>query len=182
MERPSLIHECSQSIVEKKATQEAPYHFVDAGIPNVYLAGIKYFVCKVCERIVKVQIPSVEELMNALARALVCKSSPLRGEEVQFLRKRLGVKQSLFASILGYSPEQLSRWENGHNELAGATDRLVRLAYAFMSKDHGLQKLVAKVKDAFDKWSTSIDKTEKGERIVAQYTASRQWVAQPIAA
>lgn len=163
---------------ERKATQEAPYHFVDSGLPNVFLAGIKYFVCEVCSSIVKVEIPLIEDLMNALARAVVLKISPLTGQEVKFLRKRVGIKQTDFAEIISTGAEQLSRWENDHNEMSGAMDKFIRLAYTFISKDTKLKSLVIKVKEEFQKWSTSIHGNGVGERIVAEYNAKHQWNAE----
>lgn len=179
-----INHDCRMYMQERKATQEAPYHFADSGLPNVFLAGIKYFVCEVCSCIVKVEIPAIDDLMNALARAVVLKRSPLTGKEVQFLRKRVGIKQRDFADIISASPEQLSRWENDHNELSGTMDKFIRLAYTFISKDSKLKSLVTKVREEFQKWSTSIHGNGKGERILAEYNTKHQWMAEaePIAA
>lgn len=185
MERiDQITHDCRKHMQERKATQEAPYHFADSGLPNVFLAGIKYFVCEVCSRVVKVEIPAIEDLMNALARAVVLKVSPLTGKEVQFLRKRVGIKQTDFADIISASPEQLSRWENDHNGLSGTMDKFIRLAYTFISKDTKLKSLVNKVKEEFQKWSTSIHGNGTGERIIAEYNAKHQWMAEaePLAA
>ena len=33
-------HDCQDCRVEKLATVEEPFHFVDSGLPNVYLIGI----------------------------------------------------------------------------------------------------------------------------------------------
>lgn len=171
-----LNHDCPKSSQELKATVEAPYHFVDSGLPNVYLVGMKYFVCSVCDR-VRAEIPAVGELMNALARAVVQKTSPLSGVEVKFLRKRLGLKATDFGQIMSVTPEQVSRWENDHNPPAGATDRLIRLGYSFMSRDIKLKGLVDKVKSEFQKWSTSIHATGASERILAEHTGKSQWRA-----
>ena len=180
----SMIHDCRKEMKPIKATPRSPYHFLDSGLPNVYLAGIKYYVCERCKRPVKVEIPAVQDLMNALARAVVLKTSPLSGKEVQFLRKRVGIKQTDFAEIISASPEQLSRWENDHNELSGTMDKFIRLAYTFISRDSKLESLVHKVKEEFQKWSTSIHGNDKGERILAEYNAKRQWMAEaaPVAA
>ena len=179
-----INHDCRKHMQERKATQESPYLFADSGLPNVFLAGIKYFVCEVCSCIVKVEIPAIEDLMNALARAVVLKISPLTGKEVQFLRKRVGIRQTDFADIISVTPEQLSRWENEHNGLSGAMDKFIRLAYTFISKDTKLKSLVDKVKEEFQKWSTSIHGNGTQERIVAEYNAKNQWKAEaePLAA
>jgi DNA-binding transcriptional regulator YiaG len=170
---------CTHQLKEYKATPEAPYHYKDAGLPNVYLAGIRYYICEICQQIVKAEIPAIKDLLDAIARAIVTKHSPLKGVEARYLRKRLGIKATEFAAILDSSPEQLSRWENEHNEIRGATDRLIRLAYTFLSKDSKLKAVVSRVQQAFDKWSTSIHETgTSGERIAASYKANRQWIAE----
>jgi DNA-binding transcriptional regulator YiaG len=174
----TLNHNCQQSPVEMKATPDSPYHFDDSGLPNVYLTGIKYYMCALCNKIIKVEIPAVTELMNAIAGAIVTKSSPLVGKEVQFLRKRLGVKATDFARFIGSSPEQLSRWENGHNELSGAMDRFIRIAYTFMSRDEGLRGLMEKVKHQFVQWTTSIHGSGAGERITAELISANVWRAE----
>jgi DNA-binding transcriptional regulator YiaG len=177
MERTLNNHDCLQTMERKTATSEAPYQFTDSGLPNVFLSGVTYFVCGVCERIVKVEIPAAKELMNAIAQAIVTKKSPLRGREVQFLRKRLGIKASEFAQMIDSSPEQLSRWENGHNELSGAMDRFIRMAYTFISQDKRLKTLVHKMTQEFKRWATSIHGSDSSERILATLMRNCSWSA-----
>ena len=63
-------------------------------------------------------------------------------------------------------------------------DKFIRLAYTFISRDSKLKSLVHKVKEEFQKWSTSIPGNDKGERILAEYNAKHQWMAEaaPVAA
>jgi DNA-binding transcriptional regulator YiaG len=177
-------HNCNESLREIKATPDARYHFRDSGLPNVYLAGIRYFVCGVCKKIVKVEIPAIEELMGAIASAIVTKTSPMAGVEVQFLRKRLGIKATDFAAMIDASPEQLSRWENGHNALSGSMDRYIRIAYTFISRDERLRALMEKVKHQFVQWSTSIHGAGANECIFAERLHNQKWRAEaaPVAA
>jgi len=178
MERVIKPHDCRKNRKEQKVTAEAPYLFHDAGLPNAYLIGIKVFVCSRCERIAA-EIPAVDELMNALARVLVQKTSPLTGKEVRFLRKRLGLKATELAAMLSVTPEQLSRWENEHNGMGGSIDRLIRLAYAFLSGDKKLKDLRIRVERQFQQWSTSIHGDAGGERIVAEYKPKAgEWIAE----
>jgi len=175
-------HDCTTMLVEMKATPEVPYRFVDAGLPNVELVGIRYFVCKVCKRIVKAEIPAVKDLLDALGRAVVTKVSPLTGDQLRFLRKRLGIRQADFASVLKVSAEQLSRLENEHSTLTGAMEGYVRLAYTFMSKDTKLKKFAQSVQQNFCKWATSIHGSGTNEHITAEYKANRQWTAEAVPA
>ncbi|MGE5111906.1 MAG: hypothetical protein ACM3JB_13675 [Acidobacteriaceae bacterium] len=171
-------HTCTSNLAELKATAESPYHFTDAGLPNVYLSGIKYFICEVCQQIVRAEIPAIKELLDAIARAVVTKQSPLKGVEVKFLRKRLGMRAIDFAKIIDTTPEQLSRFENEHNGISGTMDRFIRLVYAFIKKDAKLKTLIHKVQEEFEKWSTSIHEFPTGERIVAEFRANKKWIAE----
>ncbi len=123
----------------------------------------------------RVEIPDVGELTNALARAIVQKCSPLTGVEIKFLRKRLGLKASEFGQMMSATPEQVSRWENDHNPPTGATDRLIRLAYSFMSRDAKLKGLMQQVESEFQKWSTSITDSGTSERILAERKRKSEW-------
>lgn len=178
MERISEVHNCHAPLLEIRATTESPYHFTDAGLPNVYLSGIRYFICKACSKIVKVEIPRIDELMASIAVAIVSKTSPLKGVEVKFLRKRLAIKATDFAEMIAVTPEQLSRWENEHNAISGAMDRFIRIAYTFTSRDERLRAIMERVKHKFAEWTTSIHGEGVNERILAQRTRNQGWVAQ----
>jgi putative transcriptional regulator len=129
-----VMHECDrQTRQEFRATMEEPYHFVDCGLPNVFLVGIRYFRCE-CSREL-VDIPAIKQLMNLIGRDLVEKDSALSGAEIRFLRKRLGAKAGDFARQIGLEPETLSRIENDPLPASERTDKLVRLYYAVASKD-----------------------------------------------
>jgi DNA-binding XRE family transcriptional regulator len=127
-------HECNrQTRQEFRATMDDPYHFVDSGLPNVYLVGIRYFRCECGEGLA--DIPAMKQLLDLVSRDLVEKSSPLMGAEIRFLRKRLGKRASDFAKQIGLEPETLSRIENDHLPASERTDKLIRLYYALASKD-----------------------------------------------
>src|ERR1035438_545344 len=93
-------HNCRNSRTEKFATAEEPYHFVDSGLPNVYLVGIRYFHCECGQDLA--DIPAMKQLLNLIARDLVEKTSALSGAEIRFLRKRLGQKAADFSRQLGF--------------------------------------------------------------------------------
>jgi transcriptional regulator with XRE-family HTH domain len=50
----------------------------------------------------------------------------LSGKEVKFIRKALDMKQKDFAEAMDLSAEHVSRWENDHNGVGGASEKLVR--------------------------------------------------------
>src|SRR5947209_6132266 len=118
---------------EHIATRETPFHFVDSGLPNIYLIGITYY--KYSSGRVVAEIPAIKQLMQLIARDLIEKPTALSGEEIRFLRKRLGQKQVVFAKAIGIEQETLSRAENGHQQLSESNDKLIRVIYIATSVD-----------------------------------------------
>lgn len=149
---------------------EAPYHFVDSGLPNVYLVGIKYQVCQECG-MQMADIPAVKQLMQVIARTVVESDALLTGSEIRFLRKRLGKKSSEFARIVGVSDEQVSRWENGHNLPEHSADKLIRIFYGLLSGD---RKLRRKIDEHIECWLTALTGEGKIPDIRAKLR-NREW-------
>jgi len=63
--------------------------------------------------------------------ALLGKESPLMGDELRFLRKRIGKSSKDFAQLIGKMSEQYSRIEGA--VLTALNDKLVRLMVIAMS-------------------------------------------------
>lgn len=173
----TLEHECGKKTrKELFATMEAPYHYVDSGLSNVYLVGIRYFVCE-CGEIVA-EIPAVHQLLELIARDLVEKPKALAPEEIKFLRKRLGKKQIDFAREIGVRPETLSRFETGETRVNERTDKLIRLYYAIASQDRILlDKLQNMIEALLVHWKS----TRKPAHIVSTFRDD-EWKAQAVAA
>jgi putative zinc finger/helix-turn-helix YgiT family protein len=171
-----MVKEHTHQFEQFHATISQPYHFVDSGLPNVYLVGIKYRKCDSCGT-QSAEIPAIEELMKVIARAVTRKDDLLTGLEIRFLRKRLGKKSSDFANLVGVVPEEVSRWENhpdkGHHK---STDRLIRLLYCFLSGDPGLEK---QFNQHIAEWLSSVP----GEEHMKKYCAklrNKEWTAEPV--
>jgi putative zinc finger/helix-turn-helix YgiT family protein len=165
-------HDCEECASERTATLERPYHFLESGLPNVYLTGIRYFVCTECNQ-TTVEIPAIESLMQVIARTVVEREAKLSGAEIRFLRKRLGKKAVEFAGIVGVSPEQLSRWENESNPPEKATDKLIRLYYAVQSGDPALKTKLA----GLSQWLQDIPTLNSVPKICASLNKNQEWKA-----
>jgi DNA-binding transcriptional regulator YiaG len=122
--------------VEHLATAEEPFHFASSGLPNVFLVGIKYFTYD--DGKVVAEIPAIKQLMKLIARDLIERPESLSGEEIRFLRKRLGKRAIDFSRELGVDAATLSRLENGKQEPGESLDKLIRLVYAVTSDDSTL--------------------------------------------
>lgn len=175
-----MVEEHIHVLEEQKATADAPYHFVDSGLPNVYLVGIKYHVCKTCQA-QSADILAIKQLMQVIARAIVENKAQLTGLEIRFLRKRLAKKSSEFAQLIGVSTEQVSRWENDHNLPERSADKLIRLCYSMLSGDRKLRdKMNNKDKDVED-WLCTVAADVQPPRICAQLR-NHEWKVKALAA
>jgi transcriptional regulator with XRE-family HTH domain len=172
MEAKEILTESSVKAVRKEyfATEEKPFHFVDSGLDNVYLIGIKYFVDENGHKIA--EIPALQQLMQLIARDIVLSPCDLAGNEVRFLRKRLGKKGTEYCSFLGIEPETLSRIENDKQQLSAQGQKLARLSYCVFSAD---LHLVECARSIFQSIIEEIKTTRKRERIVLKMDEKHEW-------
>ena len=162
-------HNCMPHRVEKLATVEEPFHFVDSGLPNVYLVGIKYFVCD-CGSVVA-EIPAVKQLMQLIARDIVESPFDLTGAELRFLRKRLGMKASEYARLLGFEPETLSRLENGKQPVSIQVQKLAKLSYCVFSEDAHLAECAKSILQSI----LEEIKNKQKKNIVLEMDINQEW-------
>jgi putative zinc finger/helix-turn-helix YgiT family protein len=73
-----------------------------------------------------VGIPDLQGLARAAAIARAQSPERLTGKEVRFIRRALDMKQKDFAEAMDLSAEHVSRWENDHNGIGGASEKLIR--------------------------------------------------------
>ncbi len=101
------------------------YQYTESGLRNVWLQD-GYAVQKTPYG-KGVSIHDVEELHKLIGRSLANKSK-LTGAELRFLRKELGLSQSVLGRLVGTSEQSVSLWER-RGAIPKASDRLVRLIY-----------------------------------------------------
>lgn len=167
-------HDCRDREIVRRATLDRPYHFVQSGLSNVFLAGIRFYVCSECRK-QSAEIPALKKLLAVIARELVRRPPPLTGEEIRFLRKQLGRKSADFALILDVSPETYSRWENEKQTPSPMADRLIRLYYTIESRDPVLFK---DVQNTLDKVLLERQPRRRPPQISARMKG-KEWIAEP---
>jgi DNA-binding transcriptional regulator YiaG len=170
-------HDCRDHEIEQLATPERPYHFVDSGLTDVFLAGIRYYTCSECRK-QSAAIPALKHLLSAIARELVRQPSPLNGEEIRFLRKQLRKSSADLALMFDVTPETYSRWENDRQCPSPMADRLIRLYYTLESKD---PILLPQVQNALDKVLLERGSRRRPPGISARIKG-KEWVTEPRAA
>jgi DNA-binding transcriptional regulator YiaG len=174
-----IEHACKKSdLVERSATPKRPYRFVDSGLSNVYLIGIKYWVCRRCGAMAA-EIPAPTQLMDVIAESVVMKRGILAGEEIRFLRKRAGKKAAEFASLVSTTPEHFSKLETGKLALTEPLDKLIRLTYGLLSGDTAL---MARIANNVEAWLNSIHKQKTTTPIQIEKIADHEWCQLPCAA
>jgi DNA-binding transcriptional regulator YiaG len=158
-----------ETVKEFTSTPETPYHYVGSGLSNVQLVGVKYQQWENGDQ--SAEIPSLPELLKALSKAIVAKKGPLKGEEVRFLRKRMGFSSKGFAELIGYNAQHFSRIENDATEWKQQTDLLIRLVFAVG------EKLPSKISDkvVHTRWKADFDHKQN---IVATLDSNHNWQVQ----
>lgn len=109
---------------------EKTYRYLESGLDYVYLEGIPVFECPNGHKLPR--IPKMKELLDVIADAVLRKSTPLTGDDVRFLRKRIGLRAVVFGQYLGVNASTISRWETGKEKIGPQSDRLIRLLYAII--------------------------------------------------
>ena len=170
-------HDCKQCLQEAEATVEHPYRYVDSGLSNVYLVGIKYWTCGRCKAHAA-EIPAVEQLMDVIAECIVMKPGLLEGQEIRFLRKKVGKKSADFAALLDYGPEHYSKLENDQLPLTEGADKQIRLTFGILCGNRALREKIAQKAEA---WLKSIHGKNK-EKIRVKKISDHRWSAMAKAA
>ena len=164
-------HDCEDSSVEHTSTADKPYHYVGSGLGNVYLVGVKYWVCAVCKQ-QAANIPQLGRLLGSIARTLVEKASPMTGEQVRFLRKRTGKSSKEFAALVGVTAERYSVIESSATPVSEGRDKLVRFVYRVFSGDKKLQEALVHM-DKMEQWLLALHKRDDGECILGTWLGAR---------
>jgi putative zinc finger/helix-turn-helix YgiT family protein len=132
--------ECTAENVKELANQAHLY--VESGLRNITLRGIKVLACDQCGARTPV-IPKIEQLHRVIAQLVIEKKSRLEAEEIRFLRKYLGYSSIDLAATMGVTRETVSRWENGQEPMGAPSEKLLRLmvAHSQLIGDYGLDDL-----------------------------------------
>lgn len=137
---------CGATLIERKATNNAPYRYLLSGLKNVYLVGITVMECPDCVEETPI-IPRIGELHTLIADTLVRKATPLKGEEIKFLRKNAGFSSMRFAALLKIDPSTLSRVEKGKEKIGPSTDKLARIIAIESQGSHKMRELLLELAD-----------------------------------
>lgn len=102
------------------------YHYVESGLPNVWLSN--GFVVKETAYGESVAITDVKGLHDVIGKSIAEKPAPLTGAEFRFLRKELGLSQERLADIVGLTSQAVAIWEKT-DKIPTVNDRYLRGLY-----------------------------------------------------
>lgn len=117
---------CKNKMTKKIET----YHYTDCGLKNIILKKIEVLSCPHCAE-EEIVIPRLEQLHNVIAKVIASQKYRLLPEEIRFLRSHLGWSGVDFAKAIAVTPESVSRWERGKEQMSLTLERFLRTLIVF---------------------------------------------------
>jgi putative zinc finger/helix-turn-helix YgiT family protein len=109
--------------VKAKTTREnEPFNDL---LPGVVLLDVEVTKCMTCGNR-EVELPYMDDLMKAVAGAVVKMGGRMTGDEVRFLRTFLELSGVELAELMDSTPGTVSRWENNRTPVGRTADLLLR--------------------------------------------------------
>lgn len=128
-------------------TTDGMFHYTQCGLDNVWLTN--GYTIEEGDYGTTFSIDRAEELHQVIARAIINDKSPLRGQEVRFLRVAMNLSQDGLAKALGVDRLTVLRWERARDRpLSVMQDIAVRMSYAARANDD--EFLVTVIKELQD--------------------------------
>jgi DNA-binding transcriptional regulator YiaG len=144
------------------------FHYTHCGLDYVYLLN-GYTIHHHPQHGPGVSIKNAHGLHNAIAKLIVSSPSPLRGQEVRFLRAELKASQEGLARILGQKRGSVARWEGEPDKaIPGVADRALRFFYALRANGVELGRKIVEL-------VTEIDDLEHPQSVLRLEETERGW-------
>lgn len=145
-----------------KRQAQAPYHYQECGLDDVYLVNGFQFHDVDGEKGVVIQ--NVDGLHQAIADNIVMNKSLLGGRDIRFLRKHMRLTQADMAQWIGCDPQTVARWEKDQTRIPGPADRLMRLLHASTYlKDVNILAMIRQMADLDETMGKEVFKESEGE-------------------
>ena len=125
------------------------FHYVACGLPNVWLEN--GYEVQEAPHGKTFKIHKLEELHDAIGRAVAEQDELLTGDEIRFLRTELSMSRKALGSSLGYSPETIKKWESGENTIPKSADILLRALYREYHNENGAVRMLVEAVNHLEK-------------------------------
>ena len=141
-------------------SEAAGYHYVECGLPNVWLLnGYDIVESPYGEG---VSIRDLDGLHRCLARCLCDKPTSLTGAEFRYLRRELDFSQTTMGELLGIDARQIRNVERPAAPVRELYDRLIRHMYmSTIDPRNSFLALVDRLKSLDIEWHNEL-KLSKG--------------------
>lgn len=153
---------CENKKTLKKVSVTKSYK--ESGLDNITLIGVTVYKCDQCGE-EYFNYGNMDQLHRLIAKVLLEKKGLLTGGEIRFLRKHIGYSGAMFAKLIGYEHETISRIETGASPVQPSFDRLVRFSVSSKISDRSY--------DLHDQILTGSGKTLK--RIQLSHNSHGEW-------
>jgi DNA-binding transcriptional regulator YiaG len=110
-----------------------PYEYKECGLAGIYLHSGYDAVEHDGEK--NVSVFDTEGLHRCIGKHIIYTRKELPPEEIKFLRKTMGWTQSELGQWMGYSSQQVARWEKGQSSIPSPADRLFRAIFLDETKE-----------------------------------------------
>ena len=104
-----------------------PLQYTECGLEDVYL--LNGYIEHKTPYGTGVSVKHQDALHEAIGLHLAGERKLLAGKEIRYLRTHAQMTQAELGKRLGYSAQQVARWEKEQSEMPGAADRLLRIIY-----------------------------------------------------
>lgn len=109
------------------------YHYVDAGLDNVWLAnGFERQATPYGEAVIIHDVPG---LTRAICRALIRQVAPLTGVQFRYIRQAMLMSQASLGKSIGRTDQAIAGWEKT-GKIPKYADTLLRVLYAANADGH----------------------------------------------
>lgn len=136
-------------------SEKTGYHYVESGLPNVWLlSGYEIVESPYGEG---VSIQDLEGLHRCLARSLCDKPKRLTGAEFRFLRRELDFSQKMMGELLGIDARQIRNVEHSEKPVKEPYNRLIRHMYmATIDPKNSYLELFNRLRSLDIEWHTEL--------------------------
>jgi len=151
-----------------EAIKDQALRYTGCGLDDVYLVN-GYEVHDDTGYGAAVSVKDLDGLRRVIGGELVKKRKFLKGKELRFLRTEMDLTQSDLGRLIGYSDQQVARWEKDQSRIPSPANRMVRLLFREHLGNHGFS--IRDMLDQLDRLDNTISDRQVFEN------AGRVWRA-----
>lgn len=101
------------------------YHFIESGLPNIWLRN--GYTEENSPYGPTVAFEDIFGLHRAIAHALIERNGILAGEEIRFLRQHMELSQESLGNLIGIGVQSVALWEKNRSRITATAEKLLRL-------------------------------------------------------